>query len=162
MSEAATGSTAANGSSDPLEWQFLQCFGERTPGEEIQEGPACHLPLCAHATLLANKLSRLLLEYSLKVELTYYLAAPHPGISHPASFAANSADESCLLLQPISSLQSPLITPVNIWQLETAEDGLCYLSECQHRRCAPHAFSSFTTTILILADRPFPACCYTI
>ncbi|KAK9811783.1 hypothetical protein WJX72_009879 [[Myrmecia] bisecta] len=22
---------------DPLEWQFLQCFGERTPGEEIQE-----------------------------------------------------------------------------------------------------------------------------
>ncbi|DBB09913.1 hypothetical protein WJX82_004988 [Trebouxia sp. C0006] len=37
MSEAATGSTAANGGSDPLEWQFLQCFGERTPGEEIQE-----------------------------------------------------------------------------------------------------------------------------
>lgn len=23
---------------EPLEWQFLQCFGERTPGEEIQEG----------------------------------------------------------------------------------------------------------------------------
>lgn len=22
---------------EPLEWQFLQCFGERTPGEEIQE-----------------------------------------------------------------------------------------------------------------------------
>lgn len=21
-----------------LDWQFLQCFGERTPGEEIQEG----------------------------------------------------------------------------------------------------------------------------
>ena len=21
-----------------LEWQFLQCFGERTPGEEVQEG----------------------------------------------------------------------------------------------------------------------------
>jgi hypothetical protein len=20
------------------EWQFLQCFGERTPGEEVQEG----------------------------------------------------------------------------------------------------------------------------
>jgi hypothetical protein len=24
----------------PVEWQFLQCFGERTPGEEVQEG-AC-------------------------------------------------------------------------------------------------------------------------
>lgn len=23
---------------EPLDWQFLQCFGERTPGEEIQEG----------------------------------------------------------------------------------------------------------------------------
>jgi len=21
-----------------LEWQFLQCFGERTPGEEIHDG----------------------------------------------------------------------------------------------------------------------------
>lgn len=24
--------------SDPCEWSFLQCFGERTPGEEVQEG----------------------------------------------------------------------------------------------------------------------------
>ena len=78
MSEAATGSTAANGGSDPLEWQFLQCFGERTPGEEIQEGLACHLPLCAYATLLANKLSKLAVEYSLKVQLASHLAAPHP------------------------------------------------------------------------------------
>ena len=38
MSEGATGGTVATSSSDPLEWQFLQCFGERTPGEEIQEG----------------------------------------------------------------------------------------------------------------------------
>ena len=38
MSEAATAIAAANAGSDPLEWQFLQCFGERTPGEEIQEG----------------------------------------------------------------------------------------------------------------------------
>ena len=22
----------------PVEWQFLQCFGERTPGEEVQDG----------------------------------------------------------------------------------------------------------------------------
>ena len=30
---------------EPLEWQFLQCFGERTPGEEIQEGAGLlHLP----------------------------------------------------------------------------------------------------------------------
>lgn len=28
--------------SEPLEWHFLQCFGERTPGEEIQDG-ACFL-----------------------------------------------------------------------------------------------------------------------
>ena len=33
-----TGSTGIGGSSEPLEWGFLQCFGERTPGEEIQEG----------------------------------------------------------------------------------------------------------------------------
>ncbi len=31
------GSLALDGS-QPLNWQFLQCFGERTPGEEIQEG----------------------------------------------------------------------------------------------------------------------------
>lgn len=29
--------TSPGGSNDPLEWQFLQCFGERSPGEEIQE-----------------------------------------------------------------------------------------------------------------------------
>ena len=43
MSEGATGGTIATSSSDPLEWQFLQCFGERTPGEEIQEGQQPHL-----------------------------------------------------------------------------------------------------------------------
>lgn len=41
MSEGSAGTTTASGGSDPLEWQFLQCFGERTPGEEIQEGQAC-------------------------------------------------------------------------------------------------------------------------
>ena len=25
---------------EPVDWQFLQCFGERTPGEEVQEGEA--------------------------------------------------------------------------------------------------------------------------
>lgn len=43
MSEGATGGTVATSSSDPLEWQFLQCFGERTPGEEIQEGQQSRL-----------------------------------------------------------------------------------------------------------------------
>ena len=43
MSEGASGGTVATGSSDPLEWQFLQCFGERTPGEEIQEGQPFNL-----------------------------------------------------------------------------------------------------------------------
>ena len=28
------------GASEPLEWSFLQCFGERSPGEDIQEGAA--------------------------------------------------------------------------------------------------------------------------
>ena len=34
------GSLATSGlnGGEPLDWQFLQCFGERTPGEEIQEG----------------------------------------------------------------------------------------------------------------------------
>lgn len=29
---------APGAASTPTEWQFLQCFGERTPGEDIQEG----------------------------------------------------------------------------------------------------------------------------
>ena len=35
---AISTSTGLGGSSERLEWGFLQCFGERTPGEEIQEG----------------------------------------------------------------------------------------------------------------------------
>ena len=31
-------STASSDGSDQLDWHFLQCFGERTPGEEIQDG----------------------------------------------------------------------------------------------------------------------------
>ena len=54
MSETATGGAAANAGSDPLEWQFLQCFGERTPGEEIQEGQLCQLLLCTDKALLAE------------------------------------------------------------------------------------------------------------
>ncbi|KAK9865041.1 hypothetical protein WJX84_007852 [Apatococcus fuscideae] len=34
---AISTSTGLGGSSERLEWGFLQCFGERTPGEEIQE-----------------------------------------------------------------------------------------------------------------------------
>jgi hypothetical protein len=30
--------TGCSDQSSPVEWQFLQCFGERTPGEEVQEG----------------------------------------------------------------------------------------------------------------------------
>lgn len=30
--------TSALNGGEQLDWQFLQCFGERTPGEEIQEG----------------------------------------------------------------------------------------------------------------------------
>jgi len=29
--------TSLNGN-EQLDWHFLQCFGERTPGEEIQDG----------------------------------------------------------------------------------------------------------------------------
>lgn len=32
------------------EWQFLQCFGERTPGEEVQDG-ASHGAQVQHAIL---------------------------------------------------------------------------------------------------------------
>ena len=32
------GRAMAGFSGRPLDWQFLQCFGERTPGEEIQDG----------------------------------------------------------------------------------------------------------------------------
>jgi hypothetical protein len=36
--------SAGQNSSHPLEWQFLQCFGERTPGEDIQEGIVANAP----------------------------------------------------------------------------------------------------------------------
>jgi hypothetical protein len=36
---ASLGTASLNGS-EPLDWHFLQCFGERTPGEKIQEGAA--------------------------------------------------------------------------------------------------------------------------
>jgi hypothetical protein len=38
MSEAGTSRTNGGDSDDALDWNFLQCFGERTPGEEVQEG----------------------------------------------------------------------------------------------------------------------------
>ena len=31
-------SVTSTSGSDSSDWQFLQCFGERTPGEDIQEG----------------------------------------------------------------------------------------------------------------------------
>lgn len=31
------------GCGEPVEWQFLQCFGERTPGEEVQDGRLLYL-----------------------------------------------------------------------------------------------------------------------
>ena len=35
--------------SEPLEWSFLQCFGERSPGEDIQEGAAPRLSAVLHS-----------------------------------------------------------------------------------------------------------------
>lgn len=35
MLPAAAGTSAA---AEPLEWHFSQVFGERSPGEEVQEG----------------------------------------------------------------------------------------------------------------------------
>ena len=37
LMETASAS-AGSESADPLKWDFLQCFGERSPGEDIQEG----------------------------------------------------------------------------------------------------------------------------
>jgi hypothetical protein len=34
----ATPTYSCQDGAPPVEWQFLQCFGERTPGEEVQEG----------------------------------------------------------------------------------------------------------------------------
>ena len=34
----APGAASCGKGQDPVEWNFLQCFGERTPGEEVQEG----------------------------------------------------------------------------------------------------------------------------
>ena len=31
-------STSSRNANEQLDWHFLQCFGERTPGEEIQDG----------------------------------------------------------------------------------------------------------------------------
>jgi hypothetical protein len=36
--ESKAGPQGCAPGAEPIEWQFLQCFGERTPGEEVQEG----------------------------------------------------------------------------------------------------------------------------
>lgn len=38
MASGGLGAEGTSGSSEPLQFEFLQCFGERTPGEDIQEG----------------------------------------------------------------------------------------------------------------------------
>lgn len=35
---ALAGPSGASASAEPLEWHFSQVFGERSPGEEVQEG----------------------------------------------------------------------------------------------------------------------------
>ena len=40
MADRPESSSKAGSALEPLDWHFLQCFGERTPGEEIQEGEA--------------------------------------------------------------------------------------------------------------------------
>ena len=49
--------TSLNGN-EQLDWHFLQCFGERTPGEEIQDGRPIR------KTGSARTLRRLLADYS--------------------------------------------------------------------------------------------------
>lgn len=39
-------------SSQPLEWKFSQVFGERTAGEEVQEGIFTHYTVVEHAIML--------------------------------------------------------------------------------------------------------------
>lgn len=36
--QKAAGGVAMQGAAEPLEWHFSQVFGERSPGEEVQEG----------------------------------------------------------------------------------------------------------------------------
>ena len=38
MGERPEATSKSGPALEPLDWHFLQCFGERTPGEEIQEG----------------------------------------------------------------------------------------------------------------------------
>ena len=38
MGERPEATSKSGSALEPLDWHFLQCFGERTPGEEIQEG----------------------------------------------------------------------------------------------------------------------------
>ena len=44
MATPVSNAASTSGSSqDTGEWHFLQCFGERTPGEDIQDGAPKHL-----------------------------------------------------------------------------------------------------------------------
>jgi len=36
--DGAAAPAASGGPVEPWDWAFLQCFGERSPGEDIQEG----------------------------------------------------------------------------------------------------------------------------
>ena len=38
MNDSIGGPAEMAGSVEPLDWQFSQVFGERSPGEEVQEG----------------------------------------------------------------------------------------------------------------------------
>jgi len=51
------GSIAALDGAQPRDWQFLQCFGERTPGEEIQEGVEFSLSRKRPLDALTKKIS---------------------------------------------------------------------------------------------------------
>ena len=77
------------GASQELEWQFLQCFGQPTLGEEIQEGPSSRpcLIACSHceneSTESCVKLLLFLANWFWEVPLRgfkLYQGKPQPGI----------------------------------------------------------------------------------
>lgn len=130
---------------EPLDWQFLQCFGERTPGEEIQEGGCAQLALrfsvlsttCAPAR--ADNHAKPLIPLSGlhgQLQPGFEHGTPHSPLSGTASSSCMDACSlcSCLIVLPVDMQRTSyrlwsLTGTASTWRQATAAGGWSCLTE---------------------------------
>ena len=113
------------------EWNFLQCFGERTPGEDIQEGESAlrNLP---H---LHGRVSRFWLASTMPWE-PLESAMPSDGLilnamvlSRHDRVAFSRPDIESIGMQRTSYQPLSSTTMASTWQRVIEEEESCYLKE---------------------------------